>query len=81
MQREELRKLRGNASLREVADKFGITRQMLGAIESGQRNPSLRLAKIIADYYGVLIEDIFFDHFCNGMLPKCQLNGEESTSL
>ncbi|KSZ42794.1 hypothetical protein AN945_519c [Listeria monocytogenes] len=35
---------------------------MLGAIERGDRTPSLKLANKIANYYDVPIEDIFFDN-------------------
>jgi putative transcriptional regulator len=61
MIRHKLRKLRGTRSQTEVARELGITRQMLSAIESGERNPSLELANKIAVFYGVPIEDIFFD--------------------
>ena len=59
--RPKLKQLRGNTPRSKVSKDLGITPQMLGAIERGTRNPSLRLAKKIADYYGVSIEEIFFD--------------------
>ncbi|WP_276662294.1 helix-turn-helix transcriptional regulator [Syntrophomonas wolfei] len=62
--------LRDNKTKTSVADDLGITRQMLGAIESGKRNPSLKLAQKIADYYGVSIEEIFFEEKGHDMLPK-----------
>ena len=43
-----------------VAEKLGITPQMLGMIERGQRNPSLELARKIADFYNETIDEIFF---------------------
>jgi len=46
---------------------------MLGAIERGDRNPSLKLAKKIADYYGVSVDEIFFDE----MDTNCVRNGKE----
>ncbi|MFC3773736.1 helix-turn-helix transcriptional regulator [Paenibacillus sp. GCM10012303] len=63
MERERclLIQLRRNKTRAEVAAAVGITRQMLGAIERGDRNPSLPLAKRIADYYGVTVDEIFFD--------------------
>lgn len=42
---------------------------MLGAIERGDRNPSLKLAKRIADYYGTTVEDIFFNQKGNDLCP------------
>ncbi|PFM48986.1 transcriptional regulator [Bacillus cereus] len=43
-----------------VASKLKITPQMLGAIERGDRTPSLELAKRIADLYKTTIDDLFF---------------------
>jgi len=53
--------LRGDYSRAKVASEIGITPQMLGAIERGDRTPSLQLAKKIADYYGATVDDIFFE--------------------
>jgi putative transcriptional regulator len=58
--RNKLIELRGNKSRPEVAKNLNITPQMLGAIERGDRNPSLKLAKRIADYYCVSVDEIFF---------------------
>ncbi|MEN6325835.1 MAG: helix-turn-helix domain-containing protein [Syntrophomonas sp.] len=69
-QRAILRELRGGRSLHSVATDLGITRQMLGAIELGDRNPSLNLAQKIADYYSVSIEDVFFENTRNETLPN-----------
>ncbi|GEL76567.1 helix-turn-helix transcriptional regulator [Tenuibacillus multivorans] len=44
----------------EVAQILGITPQFLGAIERGERNPSLNLAKNIADFYNSSIDELFF---------------------
>jgi len=60
-ERVVLIKLRGDMSRSTVAKQLGITPQMLGAIERGVRSPSLMLAKKIAVYYGVSIDDIFFE--------------------
>lgn len=61
MRRERLIQLRGNRSRPSIAKEIGITPQMLGMIERGERTPSLPLAKRIADYYGVSLEEIFFE--------------------
>ncbi|MGE7922340.1 helix-turn-helix transcriptional regulator [Viridibacillus arvi] len=61
IERLVLFKLRGNYSRVKVANELGITPQMLGAIERGDRTPSLQLAKKIADYYGATVDDIFFE--------------------
>ena len=66
-ERVMLVKLRGDKPRSRVAKQLDITPQMLGAIERGARTPSLPLAKRIADYYGVSVEDIFFDDQGNKM--------------
>ncbi|EAF3368767.1 transcriptional regulator [Listeria monocytogenes] len=60
--REKLVKLRGKRSRQDVSKDLGVTTQMLGAIERGDRTPSLNLANKIANYYNVPIEDIFFNN-------------------
>ncbi|MED3338245.1 helix-turn-helix domain-containing protein [Bacillus thuringiensis] len=52
-------KLRNDQSRIEVAQKLSITPQMLGAIERGDRTPSLELAKKIAELYKTTIDDLF----------------------
>lgn len=59
--REKLIDCRGKESRKDVAKVLNITPQMLGAIERGDRTPSLSLAKKIADYYGLSIDEIFFN--------------------
>lgn len=58
--REALIKLRGEKARSEVAFDLNITPQMLGAIERGDRTPSLYLAKKIADYYNTTVDEVFF---------------------
>lgn len=60
--RNRLIELRKSKTRREVSKDLKITPQMLGAIERGDRTPSLKLANKIANYYNVPIEDIFFDN-------------------
>ena len=43
----------------ELADKAGVTRQTIIAIESGKYAPSLPLAFKLAHTFGVSIEDVF----------------------
>ncbi|CAI6292543.1 helix-turn-helix domain-containing protein [Bacillus subtilis] len=70
MEREVLFSLRGNTSRTVVANDLNITPQMLGAIERGDRTPSLSLAKKIADYYGTTVDEIFFTQSRHKMCPK-----------
>ena len=43
----------------QLADKAGVTRQTIIAIESGRYAPSLPLAFKIAQTFGLSIEDVF----------------------
>lgn len=42
-----------------LAEKLGVTRQTINAIEKQRYNPSLELAFKLADFFGVTIEDLF----------------------
>lgn len=43
-----------------LAEKVGVTRQTINAIEKGKYDPSLELAFKISMLFSVKIEDIFF---------------------
>jgi len=43
----------------DLADRLGVSRQSVNAIETGKYDPSLPLAFRIADLFGLTIEDIF----------------------
>ncbi|AEA17457.1 MULTISPECIES: helix-turn-helix transcriptional regulator [Bacillus] len=58
--RNKMIEFRNNQSRLVVARNLKITPQMLGAIERGDRTPSLELAKRIADFYKTTIDDLFF---------------------
>ncbi len=49
----------GEMTQQDLADKVGVTRQTIIAIESGKYAPSLPLAFKIARSFGVKIEDVF----------------------
>jgi len=44
----------------ELADKVGVTRQTILAIEKGKFNPSMKLALQIARVLGVRVDEIFY---------------------
>jgi putative transcriptional regulator len=46
----------------ELAERLGVSRQTINAIETGKYDPSLALAFKIARLFGRPIEDIFFGH-------------------
>jgi putative transcriptional regulator len=43
----------------ELADRIGITRQTVNAIEQGKYSPSLEVAFKIARVFGVPLEEVF----------------------
>ncbi len=49
----------GEMTQQQLADKAGVTRQTIIAIESGKYAPSLPLAFRIAKAFGLGVEDIF----------------------
>ena len=57
-----IRRLRfenGQMTQQQLADKAGVTRQTIIAIESGKYAPSLPLAFRIAKVFGVGVEEVF----------------------
>ncbi len=58
--RNKLIALRGDRKRKEIADTLSITPQMLGAIERGNRNPSLELAISLAKFYNITLDDLIF---------------------
>ncbi|WP_379548490.1 helix-turn-helix transcriptional regulator [Qipengyuania sp. DSG2-2] len=46
-------------SQQALADRLGVSRQSVNAIETGRYDPSLPLAFTIADVFGMPIEEIF----------------------
>lgn len=57
-----IRRLRfdhGEMTQQQLADRAGVTRQTILAIEGGKYSPSLLLAFKIAEAFGVSLEDVF----------------------
>lgn len=61
--RKELIQARGVKSQQEVAGNIGISQKYLSKLELGRRNPSLRTASKIGNYYGKSVEQLFPDIF------------------
>jgi putative transcriptional regulator len=60
--RNEIRRLRfdhDEMTQQELADKIGVTRQTVNAIELGKYSPSLEVAFRIAVVFGKPLEDVF----------------------
>ncbi len=58
----QIRRMRfenGEMTQQELADKVGVTRQTIIAIEAGKYSPSLTLAFQIANAFKVSVEDVF----------------------
>jgi len=65
--RNQVRRLRfehGEMTQRQLAQKVGVTRQTIIAIEADRYSPSLTLAFKIAQVFDVPLEDVF--QYCNG---------------
>ena len=56
-------------SQQTLAQRIGVSRQAVNAVERGKHDPSLQLAFDIAEQFDQRIEDIFF--------PEKKLNSED----
>jgi putative transcriptional regulator len=68
--RNRIRRLRfdhGEMTQEHLAEKVGVTRQTIIALEAGKYAPSLLLAFRIARFFGVSVEEVF--QFDSGGLP------------
>ena len=57
----KLRFERNEMTQQDLADRVGVTRQTINAIELGKYSPSLEVAFRIAAAFGVRLEDVFSD--------------------
>lgn len=51
--------LNGEMSQQQLAEKAHVSRQTIIAIESGDYNPSVKLALVLARIFNVTVEQIF----------------------
>jgi putative transcriptional regulator len=58
-QMRRLRFDRGEMTQAELAERIGMTRQTVAAIEAGKYSPSLEAAFRIAEVFGVPLEQVF----------------------
>jgi putative transcriptional regulator len=54
-----LRMAQGEMTQADLADRIGVTRQTVIAIEQGRYSPSLEMAFRIARVFGVPLDDVF----------------------
>lgn len=69
-----LRKEKG-LTQRQVADQLGVTRSFYGMIETGDRNPTLDLARRIAELFGTSVDELFFADNSNTKLLSTGTDG------
>lgn len=50
-------------SQRELARRLGVSRQTINAVETDKYDPSLPLALRMARLFGVIVPDLFIDHW------------------
>jgi putative transcriptional regulator len=55
----QLRFARGEMTQADLADRIGVTRQTIIAIEQGKYSPSLEMAFQIARAFGVALDEVF----------------------
>ncbi len=63
-----LRFARGEMTQAELADRVGVTRQTIIAIEQGRYSPSLEMAFKIARVFGVPLDQVF--QYADGEVGK-----------
>lgn len=54
-----LRAASGEMTQADLADRIGVTRQTVNAIEQGKYSPSLEVAFQIAQVFGMGLDDVF----------------------
>jgi putative transcriptional regulator len=59
--KNNIKELRKDRKLRQedLAEKLGVTRQTIIAIENDKYDPTLELAMKISEFFGVSVNDIF----------------------
>jgi putative transcriptional regulator len=55
----KVRRAREDITQAELAERIGVSRQSINAVEVGRYDPSLELAFALAGYFECAIEDIF----------------------
>ncbi|MCM3703779.1 helix-turn-helix transcriptional regulator [Paenibacillus macerans] len=60
MKNEKMIELRGDRSLREIAEQIGIPYSTYAMIESGHRFPRKTLAIKLAQFFETTVDELFF---------------------
>lgn len=48
-------------SQKELADKLFVSQQMVGALETGLKAPSVNMLMLLADVFGCTVNDLVYD--------------------
>lgn len=67
---QRLKKLRDGRNREVVAKELGISLSALKKYETGERFPLDKYKVIIADYYGVTVQELFFDTSEHVLCPE-----------
>ena len=54
-------RMRNNLAQGQLAEAMGVSRQTINSIENERYIPSLPLALALARYFGVTVEEMFYD--------------------
>lgn len=68
---------RNGFSVKEIADRLGISASFYYKIEKGSRNPTLTLAQRIAELLKEDISALFFDQLLDNSSNRCKPTGTE----
>lgn len=58
---QKLRILRGNTPIQTVADACRVTANAISNYEAGARVPNDEIKQALAKYYGLTVQEIFYD--------------------
>jgi len=61
---------RAGLSQQELADKLGVSRQTINAIEKGDYNPTIKLCVGICRILGLTLNDLFWNEDANENFEK-----------
>lgn len=67
---KKLRKARGNIPSKKVAESIGISDAAIRMYETGHRIPRDEVKIKLADFYGMTVQELFFDAKCNDNVAK-----------
>lgn len=70
---EQIKAVRGDRKVKELAKELGISPQMLSRLENGKRRPSYQLMKVLVEKLGLDLAEAV-----DGVLPTAEPEGLDS---